>query len=247
MTRLALTSHPGVRGRRTGLCLRGLRLLQRIGGIVDLLKLPFKVNWVQERPQVEAVVLWAIVFCVVGRSERCHLVPLRSVIEVKVLHLLRHPPCEGLRLVIRGLSLGWRQLLPGLGPGVLEPEEHPQRSTLLHLADVAKITKFCIGHAHVLFIQLRTLRARELSGRLGLCSGLQNAVALVLAGPQQEGLQVSLSNPSDRIDVGSTTVVLRVITSQRLIDICTAQHQQCPWPLRASFVGSPGHELSKII
>eukprot|EP00982_Pelagococcus_subviridis_P006787 30294-Pelagococcus_subviridis.AAC.52 len=57
--------------------------------LVDFPELPRPAHVVQERPQVEPVVLRRVVFRVVRRRQRRHLMPVRGVEEEEPLHFLR--------------------------------------------------------------------------------------------------------------------------------------------------------------
>ena len=58
--------------------------------------LPRPVHVVQERAQVEAVVVGRVALRVVRRRERGHLVPVDGVVGEESLHLVRHlRRCKG--------------------------------------------------------------------------------------------------------------------------------------------------------
>mmetsp|Transcript_42560 Transcript_42560/g.92707 ORF Transcript_42560/g.92707 Transcript_42560/m.92707 type:complete len:701 (-) Transcript_42560:38-2140(-) len=176
----------------------------------------------------------------VARCQRGHFVPVDRVIEVEVLDLLRdllvstrRSACPSLRG--RDLTL--------LCPHPPDLQERGERTAMLYLAAMAEISQLSVGHAHVVLIALHTLRPCELRAWLSIGNALKYSDALVMTCPNEETLQVSFVDAANGVDVRSAAVILCVVTTQGLVDVCGTKNQKAPCGRCLVAIRGPWHEL----
>mmetsp|Transcript_86554 Transcript_86554/g.242413 ORF Transcript_86554/g.242413 Transcript_86554/m.242413 type:complete len:224 (-) Transcript_86554:1764-2435(-) len=204
----------------------GVRLLHEV---VDCAELVLESQWEQEGPEVEAVVVRRIILGVIRWGQSRHLVPVQSVVEVEVLHLLRHLFLErrglGLHADRRGNSrvvISRAVPLPGLvRPLRPQLEVRRQGATMLDLPAMAQVSELVVRHAHVLFVRLRLHRLTVLCElvrpqfrcRVRVGHAVEHRHVAVNRRPLQKLLQVTLVDASDGIDVRRAAIILCVITA----------------------------------
>mmetsp|Transcript_4091 Transcript_4091/g.8863 ORF Transcript_4091/g.8863 Transcript_4091/m.8863 type:complete len:235 (+) Transcript_4091:830-1534(+) len=135
-------------------------------------------------------------------------------------------------------------------PPVAQLQIGGERATMLNLPAVAKVTQLLVAHAHVHVVALNPLGARQLGARPRVCHALKHIDTLVgilsRSDPAKEALEVALIDAADRIDIGRRAVVLCVIASQRLIDVCRAENEERAAG-RGVVVCGPWHELCEEV
>mmetsp|Transcript_29089 Transcript_29089/g.76209 ORF Transcript_29089/g.76209 Transcript_29089/m.76209 type:complete len:207 (+) Transcript_29089:2097-2717(+) len=180
--------------------------------LINFAKLPGPPRPVQERPEVEAVVVWSVVLAMVRRGENGSFVAVDGVPHEELLHL--------------GCCLLGSHAVT---PEQLHPPEHADRPTLEDFAELAEHRQFLVRHAEVCFIGLLFL---AILGRAKLCGGgcledgFQSLESKSLRRVSDKGPKVGLANASDRVYVCRRTVVLGEIPNKRLVNITRAQHEQ---------------------
>mmetsp|Transcript_6120 Transcript_6120/g.10274 ORF Transcript_6120/g.10274 Transcript_6120/m.10274 type:complete len:278 (-) Transcript_6120:1599-2432(-) len=213
---------------------------QLFDSLINRRKLQIEARVLQKRTQIKPVVVRRVVFCVVRRSKRRHLVSGDRVVKVKVFDFLSNFLITGLRS--RGTHRPVRRTnSPPVGPTVTKLDKGRKRAAVFNLAAKPEIAQFLVRHAHILFVKLRPFCSSELGTRLGIGNALQHCDALVLRSPYHKRLEIAFIDPPNRVDVRSRAIVFSVISPQRLVDICRAKYEQRAACCRLISVGCPRH------
>lgn len=181
--------------------------------LIDFRELKFPFIIIEELSQVKSVVVGAISFSMIGRSQYCHFVAVDRVEIEKAFNLI-------------GNLFGWE-----VGPVKEEPLEHAQRTAPAYLAKFAELVELVIAHTHFYLVKLLSLSV-SLDIGSKLCRGFGTGnlgehwqlefVAKVDKGP----LEVGLIDTSDGVNISGAAIILGHVTSQTFTNIGSPQHQE---------------------